>query len=903
MEIIGKIVKSPFEPKQTNVGWFDTSENELKFFINGRWAPSDDKVEVASKAIGDQDGINIKSNYAKKSEVDLKIDSPNVPGVTGQVLQLDLNRKPEWVTPSAGTTPDSQMSDGSTNAVQNKVIKEYIDGEIKTLDLNVAATTAKLSQLGQKVITEVAGKNLFDDTPLRSKTGITYQNGIFRGKQSAFGGSLPVSGLVAGKRYIFQFEARIVEQQTGTGNGLYLIFEYSDQTTAIPEYFGNANGNEVQNSNIDWKVYSGVTSVKELAGISFTYGSGGNNVIEIRNLMLSEGYNIKTFVPYESLVDGVAREEISDGLFNTVLSLSQKKTIDSCTVIDGPYIKYTDGSREASGSYSVYSFDNSEFMSKYMRVKVADINTEHASIAFYDIDDNYLQAVSVQSANNPAREIIVEVPSAATRIDICNRGVLLAAPEIVFYSLADSSSLDVQSETLHEINKYFVDMSKENVFTLANTRLLKSNGAESSSESYRCSDYIRVFSGDRLDYSLLTENQNIGLLCVYNLDKVFQSCPVYYTSSLITRGTWTATEDGYIRVCTLSGASYFVDAYLHYHNNAITIPERVEILENKLPDYWEEHLATKETEINAALRGVGVHGDELFFFSDYHILRNAGWTPTIIRRLIEKYKVEQVVQCGDIMNTEADDAALMSRFEQYTQAFHDVNVLNVIGNHDYNPYGSLADFGTMYPLLQKNIEHDYQCGGNSLDGYFYRDNAQQKIRYIYLNTRTNGIAATDTVQLDWFKSVLNSVGEGWYVVVFAHLVFEWYQSGNDYTILLAESGRIIKEICDGYQNKTNGTGEGVSWDFTNAHGNIACVLCGHTHIDYSIDSDAGYPIIAIDRDAIDYPPAGTPSSVRTKGTATEQVIDLVCINTQSGTIECVRIGGGVNRSFTFDVNP
>lgn len=151
MEIIGKIVKSPFEPKQTNVGWFDTSENELKFFINGRWAPSDDKVEVASKAIGDQDGINIKSNYAKKSEVDLKIDSPNVPGVTGQVLQLDLNRKPEWVTPSAGTTPDSQMSDGSTNAVQNKVIKEYIDGEIETLDLNVAATADQISQLGQEI--------------------------------------------------------------------------------------------------------------------------------------------------------------------------------------------------------------------------------------------------------------------------------------------------------------------------------------------------------------------------------------------------------------------------------------------------------------------------------------------------------------------------------------------------------------------------------------------------------------------------------------------------------------------------------------------------------------------------------------------------------------------------------
>lgn len=160
MEIVEKIIKSPFEPKRTNIGWFDTSENELKFFINGKWTPSDDKVDVAYKAIGDEDGVNIKSGYAKKSEVDLKIDSPNVPGVTGQVLQLDSNGKPEWVTPSAGTTPDSQMSEGSTNAVQNKVIKEYIDGE--------------LNQLGQNLIFTSTTDNYLDIVNVERQYRLTY---------------------------------------------------------------------------------------------------------------------------------------------------------------------------------------------------------------------------------------------------------------------------------------------------------------------------------------------------------------------------------------------------------------------------------------------------------------------------------------------------------------------------------------------------------------------------------------------------------------------------------------------------------------------------------------------------------------------------------------------------------
>jgi hypothetical protein len=427
---------------------------------------------------------------------------------------------------------DSDATDQALAAAQGKVL----DG--------------KISQLGQKIITEVTRKNLFDDSLFRSKTGITYQNGVFRGKQSAFTGSFPVSRLVAGNRYIFQFEARIVEQQTTTGTGLYFRFDYSNQTNVLPEYSGNANDSLVKNSDTGWKVYSGVTSVEELVGIRFSYSSGGNNVIEIRNIMLSEGYSIKTFVPYESLVDGVAREEISDGLLNIILSLSQKRTIDNCKVIVGPYIRYSDGVQVSSGSYNVYSFDNSEFMAKYVRVKVADRSTSNASIAFYDINDNYLQAESVQSANNPAREIIVEVPSTAIKINICNRKVLLETPEIEFYSLADSSSSGVQSETLHEINKYFVDMSPDKIFSLTDTSLIKSDGSSRTHSGYRCSDYIQVFEGDTFDYSLWWENQNVAGLCFYSETKGFVSAPVIHNPGDSSRkeGTWTAPSAGFSRV-------------------------------------------------------------------------------------------------------------------------------------------------------------------------------------------------------------------------------------------------------------------------------------------------------------------------------------------------------------------
>jgi hypothetical protein len=71
----------------------------------------------------------LSANQGKvlKTLVDAKVDTPESTGEPGQVLQLDANGDPDWVTPSAGTTPDSVMSDDSTNAIQNKVVKKYVD--------------------------------------------------------------------------------------------------------------------------------------------------------------------------------------------------------------------------------------------------------------------------------------------------------------------------------------------------------------------------------------------------------------------------------------------------------------------------------------------------------------------------------------------------------------------------------------------------------------------------------------------------------------------------------------------------------------------------------------------------------------------------------------------------------
>ena len=77
-----------------------------------------------------------------------KLDAPQNEGSVGQVPQLAENGKLDWVTPLAGSTPDSTMSDSSTNAIQNKIVKKYVDDlgdEVSALGHKVGDGFAQVS--------------------------------------------------------------------------------------------------------------------------------------------------------------------------------------------------------------------------------------------------------------------------------------------------------------------------------------------------------------------------------------------------------------------------------------------------------------------------------------------------------------------------------------------------------------------------------------------------------------------------------------------------------------------------------------------------------------------------------------------------------------------------------------
>lgn len=101
--------------------------------------------EVVNNLTSNSPTKALSANMGKelKLMVDGKVSKPETAGTAGQILQLDENGDPEWVEAAAvGATYDSAVSDTSTNAIQNKTIKKYVDDNFAQKDGYYASLTA-----------------------------------------------------------------------------------------------------------------------------------------------------------------------------------------------------------------------------------------------------------------------------------------------------------------------------------------------------------------------------------------------------------------------------------------------------------------------------------------------------------------------------------------------------------------------------------------------------------------------------------------------------------------------------------------------------------------------------------------------------------------------------------------
>ena len=318
-----------------------------------------------------------------------------------------------------------------------------------------------------------------------------------------------------------------------------------------------------------------------------------------------------------------------------------------------------------------------------------------------------------------------------------------------------------------------------------------------------------------------------------------------------------------------------------------------------VPAYFEENLAEKIPLIIANMNEAGANGTTFVFITDLHWETNYRNSPALVRRVLSKTNVKNVFCGGDLFNQGEKDAmaeVLLDcvnhfRFVQ-TNGFFPV----ARGNHDDNSnWSSSADItahaydaNTLYSLLLSPVADRVTRISNNWTFYF--DQAEIKTRYIFVDTKRNGMI----IDKDQILSCLNSVASGWHVVIVMHFTL------NNATALFAGCD-LIAHIVSAYNNRESGSYSGsqqtATYDFTAAAGTVDLIIGGHKHADLAMGANdpnnpSGVPIIATDTDSY-------RDHAGTEGTVNSQCFDVVTVNYSAKTVKCVRIGRGSDREFSY----
>ena len=318
-----------------------------------------------------------------------------------------------------------------------------------------------------------------------------------------------------------------------------------------------------------------------------------------------------------------------------------------------------------------------------------------------------------------------------------------------------------------------------------------------------------------------------------------------------------------------------------------------------ITDFWKKYLKTKKTDVSQAVASLGDHGDAFVFFTDYHYpvsdYKTYGFS--YLPSIINEIGVNKVIFGGDILQ-QHPKAEAIEILQQFKRDFGGMEIYNIVGNHENNVYADEEDHLTdsdIYEILYRSMGLEDRTEMNP-GMYYYFDNKPQKIRYICLNTHTSGAEwRADKAQAEWFIRTLDETPSGYHIVVVTHMYF-LLQKGELFT---SSIGMSIQKLLDDYVNRQKGKWNGFIYDFSYCQATVACVLTGHTHNDYDVMSDAGYPVIGTMCDA----QWGSNQLVERADSATgkidEHAFDVICIDTKAQTVRAIRIGYGKDRSWSY----
>ena len=374
-----------------------------------------------------------------------------------------------------------------------------------------------------------------------------------------------------------------------------------------------------------------------------------------------------------------------------------------------------------------------------------------------------------------------------------------------------------------------------------------------------------------------------------------------YNDAAYVEGSYVSKDASILYTCTTGGNN--ANVYLATGNVDVIIQDtetldyriskntnRIEYIEGVLPNYYESIIEDKITSILNNMSDVGRNGETFVFITDIHWNNNDKYSPAIIRRILEKTTIKNVICGGDIIGEGETDPMRSDMIEVVNALqFPNRNFYAVFGNHDsnWNPAGGQRehseryfDLNAVYAYMGKEMENYVEWFGTD-DFSFWYDNESCKTRYICLDTGEDDADYRHFTNFNKLYDVIMGTPETWNIIIVAHIVTYGVFTQN------------IEPFLDAY----NAKGIYDTFDFANAKGFVQICIGGHTHVDSNHFTSGGIPVIVTSCDG------RTTSQTETHqyeaNSANNQCVDVVTVDYVEKTVKCVRIGHGENRTINY----
>lgn len=272
------------------------------------------------------------------------------------------------------------------------------------------------------------------------------------------------------------------------------------------------------------------------------------------------------------------------------------------------------------------------------------------------------------------------------------------------------------------------------------------------------------------------------------------------------------------------------------------------------------------------------------FITDMHGNGNKQHSQAIALYLLDNTNMSMIVLGGDYCVSGWDK----TEYDTYMSPFKNGdlvgNVYALMGNHETFANGSAEAKQSIYNDFLKDKTW---IAGSLTNNYYYMDDIDRKIRYLFLNTSDGGSSSVQytmtSTQVDWIKNHVTLPDSSWSLLVLGH-------------VNLCNMGVSSSTMTE--STETNGAA--IISAIKECNGKIIGYICGHQHVDITGKwSGIQQTTLLCDKFENTNYYDGISVTNRESGKVTEQAVSVVSINSKTKQVVIRRIGAGRNSTISY----